>query len=136
MLAAIRGAMGTESDPDLQPEIAHVLLMDVVGYSKLLVDDQIALLQRLNGIVRNTCRFRSAEADSKLMRVPTGDGMALLFFDNPEAPVHCAMEIAKEVQADGNIQLRMGAHSGPIRVILDVNDRTNVAGAGIDVAQR
>ncbi|MDQ6859748.1 MAG: hypothetical protein M3032_01135, partial [Verrucomicrobiota bacterium] len=128
--------MDTEPESNLQPEIAHVLLMDVVGYSKLLVDEQIALLARLNTVVRNSPRFRAAEADAKLVRLPTGDGMALLFFDNPEAPLQCALEIAHAGTTDQRLQLRMGAHSGPIRMVPDVNDRANVAGAGIDIAQR
>jgi class 3 adenylate cyclase len=122
--------------PDLELEIAHVLLIDVVDYSKLLVNDQIELLQKLNQIVRSTECFRAAEATDKLIRVPTGDGMALLFFQSPEEPVRCALEISRMLQDHPHIQLRMGVHSGPVNRIPDVNDKTNIAGAGINVAQR
>jgi len=125
-----------ESKPDLPLEIAHLLLIDVVGYSKLLVNEQIELLQELNQIVRSTECFRTAEKTGKLIRVPTGDGMALLFFHSPEEPVRCALEISKALQEFPHIQLRMGVHSGPVNQMTDVNDKTNMAGAGINVAQR
>ncbi len=126
----------TESPSDLQLEIAHVLLTDVVDYSKLLVNDQVQLLQQLNQIVRDTHCFRAAEANEKLIRVPTGDGMALLFFRSPEEPVRCALEISKALQDHPHIRLRMGIHSGPVNRVPDVNDKTNIAGSGINVAQR
>jgi TolB-like protein/class 3 adenylate cyclase/Tfp pilus assembly protein PilF len=122
--------------PDLQLEIAHLLLIDVVGYSKLLVNEQIEVLQELNQIVRNTECFRAAEASGKLNRVPMGDGMALLFFRSLEEPARCALEISKALQEHPHIQLRMGVHSGPVNRITDVNDKTNFAGSGINVAQR
>jgi len=125
-----------EQTPDLQLEIAHLLFMDVVGYSKLLVNEQIELLQRLKQIVRNTKCFRAAEARGELIRVPTGDGMALVFFHSPEEPVRCALEITKALQDHPNIRLRMGVHSGPINRVTDVNEETNIAGPGINVAQR
>jgi TolB-like protein/class 3 adenylate cyclase len=125
-----------EVDEDPALEIAHVLLIDVVGYSKLLVNEQIELLQNLNQIVRGTESFRAAEATGKLIRVPTGDGMALLFFHSPEEPVRCALEISRALQERPHIQLRMGVHSGPINRISDVNDKTNIAGSGINIAQR
>jgi TolB-like protein/class 3 adenylate cyclase/Tfp pilus assembly protein PilF len=125
-----------EPTPDLQLEIAHLLLIDVVGYSKLLLNEQIELLQELNQIVRSTECFRSAEASGKLNRVPTGDGMALLFFRSPEEPVRCAFEISRALQDHPRIRLRMGVHSGPVNRITDVNDETNFAGSGINVAQR
>ncbi len=125
-----------ETKPDLPLEIAHLLLIDVTGYSKLLVDDQIELLQELNQIVHRTESFRMAEASGKLIRVPTGDGMALLFFQSPEEPVRCALEISKALQEFPHIQLRMGVHSGPVNRVSDVSDKTNMAGAGINVAQR
>jgi TolB-like protein/class 3 adenylate cyclase/Tfp pilus assembly protein PilF len=121
---------------DLPLEIAHLLLIDVVGYSKLLVNEQIELLQELNQIVRGTKCFRAAEATGKLVRVPTGDGMALLFFRSPEEPVRCALEVSRALQDHSRIQLRMGIHSGPVNRVSDVNDKTNFAGAGINVAQR
>src|SRR5437667_609167 len=128
--------MSAEPKPDLPLEIAHLLLIDVVGYSKLLVNDQVESLQQLNGIVRSTDCFRAAEAKDKLIRLPTGDGMALLFFENLEQPAHCALEIAQALQNHPEIQVRMGIHSGPINQVPDVNDRVNIAGAGINVAQR
>src|SRR5437764_6210980 len=105
--------MSAEVKKEIELEIAHLLLIDVVGYSKLLVNEQIELLQELNQIVRNTERFRSAEASGKLDRVPTGDGMALLFFQSPEEPVRCALEISRTLQDHRHIQIRMGIHSGP-----------------------
>ena len=125
-----------EAKPDLPLEIAHILLIDVVGYSKLLVNEQVELLQRLKQIVRNTECFRAAEARGELIRVPTGDGMALVFFHSPEEPVRCALEISKALQDHPNIRLRMGVHSGPINRVSDVNEKTNIAGPGINVAQR
>jgi TolB-like protein/class 3 adenylate cyclase/Flp pilus assembly protein TadD len=125
-----------EPKPDLPLEIAHLLLIDVVGYSKLLVNEQIELLQDLNQIVRNTECFRAAETKGKLIRVPSGDGMALLFFHSPEEPVRCALEISRTLQEHPHIQLRMGVHSGPVNQVTDVNDKTNIAGSGINVAQR
>src|SRR5881398_3439610 len=131
-------AQDTSADPkpDLPLEIAHVLLIDVVGYSKLLVNEQIELLQDLNQIVRSTECFRTAEKTGKLIRVSTGDGMALLFFHSPEEPVRCALEISRTLQEHPHIQLRMGVHSGPVSQVTDVNDKTNIAGSGINVAQR
>src|SRR5881392_1423180 len=125
-----------EPKSDLELEIAYVLLIDVVGYSKLLVNEQIELLQELNQIVRSSECFRSAEASGKFNRVPMGDGMALLFFHSPEEPVRCAFEISRALQDHPRIQLRMGVHSGPVNRITDVNDKTNFAGSGINVAQR
>ena len=131
-------AQDTSAEPmtDLPLEIAHLLLIDVVGYSKLLVNEQIELLQELNQIVRGTECFRAAETKGKLIRVPTGDGMALLFFHSPEEPARCALEISRTLQGHPHIQLRMGVHSGPVNQVTDVNDKTNIAGAGINVAQR
>src|SRR5205823_8449651 len=125
-----------EPKSDLEFEMAHLLLIDVAGYSKLLVNEQIELLQELNQIVRSTECFRAAEASGKLKRVPTGDGMALLFFHSPEEPVRCALEISRALQEHPNIQVRMGVHSGPVNRVTDVNDKTNIAGSGINVAQR
>jgi TolB-like protein/class 3 adenylate cyclase/Flp pilus assembly protein TadD len=125
-----------EPTPDLQLEIAHLLLIDVVGYSKLLVNGQIEVLQELNQIVRGTECFRAAEATGKLIRVSTGDGMALAFLHSPEEPVRCALEINKALRDHPHIRLRMGVHSGPVNRVTDVNDKTNIAGSGINVAQR
>src|SRR6266513_1228992 len=125
-----------EAKSDLKPEIAHLLSIDVAGYSKLSNNEQIELLQDLNQIVRSTESFRSAEASGKLNRVATGDGMALLFSQSPEEPARCALEISRALQDHPHIQLRMGVHSGPVNRITDVNDKTNFAGSGINVAQR
>ena len=126
----------SEINKQAELEIAHVLLIDVVGYSKLLVNEQIELLQDLNQIVRSSECFQAAETKGKLIRVPTGDGMALLFFHSPEEPVRCALEISRTLQEHPHIQLRMGVHSGPVNQVTDVNDKTNIAGSGINVAQR
>ena len=128
--------MSAELKPDLSLEIAHLLLIDVVGYSKLTVNEQIELMHELNQIVRKTECFQSAEKSEKLIRVPTGDGMALVFFRSPEEPVRCALEISRALKDSPRIQVRMGVHSGPIGQVRDVNDRVNVAGAGFNVAQR
>jgi len=128
--------MSAELRKEIQLEIAHLLLIDVVGYSKLLVNEQIELVQELNQIVRSTECFRVAEASGKLIRVPTGDGMALLFFRSPEEPVRCALEISKSLQGHSQLHVRMGVHSGPVNPVKDVNDQTNIAGSGINVAQR
>ncbi len=126
----------SEINKQAELEIAHVLLIDVVGYSKLLVNEQIELLQDLNQIVRSSECFQAAETKGKLIRVPTGDGMALLFFHSPEEPVRCALEISRTLQGYPHIQLRMGVHSGPVNQVTDVNDKTNIAGPGLNVAQR
>src|SRR5712691_992678 len=128
--------MSAELKPDLQLEIAHLLLIDVVGYSKLLVNEQIELLQELNRIVRSTRCFQVAEKNGKLIRVPSGDGMALIFFRSPEEPAECALEISKALKDSPDIRVRMGVHCGPINQVMDVSDRVNVAGTGINVAQR
>src|SRR5262249_16912565 len=125
-----------ETEPNLQLEIAHILLIDVVGYSKLLVDEQIEFLKELNQIVRSTECFRAAETAGRLIRVPMGDGMALVFLQRPEEPVRCALEISRTLKDHPHIQVRMGVHSGPVSQLTDVNDRTNIAGAGINIAQR
>src|SRR5215831_2414603 len=117
-------------------EIGHVLFMDLVGYSKLLLDEQREQQERLTEIVRNTEQVRAAEAADKLIRLPVGDGMALVFFNSPEAPVQCAIEISKKLKQYPQLKLRMGIHSGPVNEVRDVNGRANVAGAGINIAQR
>src|SRR5438132_12793606 len=128
--------MSAERKPHLHLEIAHDLFMDVVGFSKLLINDQTEMLEELNRLVRETPHFREAEAAGKLIRLSTGDGMALVFSNSAEAPVECALEISKALQSYPQIQLRMGVHSGPVSAVSDVNDRSNVTGAGINMAQR
>ena len=127
--------MNAELESDAQLEIGHVLFMDIVSFSKLLVDEQSDAARRLNKIVRNTEQFRAAEAADKLIRLPTGDGMVLVFYTGPEAPARCAMEIARALK-DSSFALRMGIHSGPVNKVSDVNDRSNLAGTGINMAQR
>ena len=121
---------------EIQLEIGHVLFVDIVGYSKLLINEQRALLDTLNQIIRNTDEFRSAETAGRLIKIPTGDGMALVFYNSPESAVECALEISRALKEHPQLQLRMGVHSGPISGVIDVNERTNVAGAGINLAQR
>src|SRR5437899_4350965 len=128
--------MPSQSGSDVKLEIGHVLFMDIVGYSNLLIDDQREAQQQLNQIVRDAPEFRAAEASGKLVRLPTGDGMALVFFTGPEAPVQCALEINEELQSHPQLRVRMGINTGPVSGVADVNDRSNVAGAGINMAQR
>src|SRR5713101_6595623 len=128
--------MSAERKPDLHLEVAHALFMDVVGFSKLLINDQSEILEQLNQLVRDTPHFREAEAAGKLIRLATGDGMALVFSNSAEAPVECALEISEALKTHPQIQLRMGIHSGPVNAVSDVNDRSNVTGAGINMAQR
>ncbi len=117
-------------------EIGHVLFIDIVGYSKLLIDDQREVLQQLNQIARNTESFRAAEATNNLVRLPTGDGMALVFFTTPEAPMQCALEISEALQGNSQLKVRIGINTGPVSGVADVNDKSNIAGAGINMAQR
>jgi len=121
---------------DVKLEIGHVLFIDIIGYSKLLINEQSERLQKLKEIVWGTEQFRQAQAEGKLLRLPTGDGGALVFRNNPEAPVLCAMEISKELKRHPELQVRMGIHSGPVNEITDLNAQANIAGAGINIAQR
>src|SRR5438034_2669751 len=128
--------MSTEVKKEIQLEIAHVLFIDIVGYSKLSVKDQHAAVEQLNQIVRASEQFQRADSAGRLLKVATGDGMALVFYTNPEAPAQCAVEISRALKEEPRLQLRMGIHSGPVSGVVDVNERTNVAGAGINLAQR
>src|ERR1700730_9942813 len=128
--------MPTEQTPGLRLEIGHVLFIDIIGYSKMLITEQSELLRKLTEIVRETEQFRTADADGKLVRLPTGDGMALVFRNSPDAPVQCALELSKKLKAHAELSVRMGIHSGPVNEVADVNERTNIAGAGINIAQR
>jgi TolB-like protein/class 3 adenylate cyclase/Tfp pilus assembly protein PilF len=128
--------MPIEIKKEIQLEIAHVLFIDIVGYSKLLIDEQRDYSHTLNEVVRETDSFRAADAAGKLTRLPTGDGMALVFATTPDAPVSCALQISKALRSYPELRVRMGIHSGPVSGITDVNDRSNVAGAGINLAQR
>src|SRR6478609_4090434 len=124
------------SDDNLHLEIGHVLFIDIVGYSKLLISEQTERLQKLKEIVWATEQFRQAQAEGKLLRLPTGDGGALVFRNHLEAPVLCAMAIGKELKRHPEIHVRMGIHSGPVNEITDLNAQANIAGAGINFAQR
>src|SRR5436190_3649166 len=117
-------------------EIAHVLFIDIVGYSARLTDEQQALVDELNQIVRSSDEFNKAAAAGRLMKIPTGDGMALIFYNSPEQPVNCALEIGRALRNSSDLPVRMGVHSGPVSAVTDLNDRTNAAGVGINVAQR
>jgi len=128
--------MPAESTSDPKFEIGHVLFIDIVGYSKLLISEQSELIRQLKNVVSGSEQFRSAETAGKLIRLPTGDGMALVFRDSPEAPVQCALEIAQALKNYPQIQVRMGIHSGPVNEVIDVNNQANLAGAGINIAQR
>src|SRR5215469_6535610 len=128
--------MTTHSQSDLQFEIGHVLFIDIVGYSKLLIHEQSEQLQKLKEIVRGTEQFRRGKAEGNLLRLPTGDGGALVFRTSQEAPVLCALEISKALKNHPEIRVRMGIHSGPVNEVADLHEQMNVAGAGINIAQR
>src|ERR1700751_4281 len=128
--------MASASSSDVKLEIGHVLFIDIVGYSKLLITDQREQLQTLKEIVRATEQLRLAEAEGKLLRLPTGDGGALVFRTSPEAPVLCALEIANQLKNHPELEVRMGIHSGPVNEITDLGAQANIAGAGINTAQR
>ena len=128
--------MPLEPSSDVTFEIGHVLYIDIVGYSKLLIHEQTEQLQKLRKIARATEQFRAAQAEGKLLRLPTGDGGALVFSDSPETPVACALEISKALKNYPNLRVRMGVHSGPVKEVTDLNEQANIAGAGINMAQR
>jgi len=128
--------MSIQSKNEIQLEIAHVLFIDVVGYSKLSISDQHAAVEELTRIVRASEQFQRAEAANRLIRIPTGDGMVLVFYTSPEAPVRCAVEISRALKQHPRLQLRMGIHSGPVGGLVDVNERANLAGTGINMAKR
>src|ERR1700757_3563357 len=128
--------MSTEAKKEIQLEIGHVLFIDIVGYSKLLINEQSEQLETVKEVARGTEQFRLAEAEGKLLRLPTGDGGALVFRNNPEAPVLCALEISKALKTHPELRVRMGIHSGPVNEITDLGAQANIAGAGINIAQR
>jgi class 3 adenylate cyclase len=128
--------MSAEIKREIQPEIAQVLFIDLVGYSKLSINDQHATVEELNQIVRASEQFQRAEAAGRLLKIPSGDGMALIFYQSPADPVECALEISRAVKEHPKLKLRMGVHSGPVSGIVDVKGQANVAGAGINVAKR
>jgi len=129
--------MPTETTSDAKFRIGHVLFIDVVGYSKLLINEQTRLLRELNELVQGTEQFRVAEKKHRLVRIATGDGMALVFRDSPESPAQCALQISQALRSRTlPFSVRMGIHCGPVSEVTDVNKKTNVAGAGINIAQR
>ena len=128
--------MSTETGKQIALEIAHVLFIDIVGYSKLSINEQRAAVDELNEIVRTSEQFQKAEASDRLIKIPTGDGMALVFYTSVEAPVHCAVEINRAAKEHPRLQLRMGVHSGPVSGVIDVTGRSNLTGGGLNIAQR
>src|SRR5262249_28668135 len=128
--------MSPETKPEIRLQIGHVLFIDMIGYSKLLMHEQTAQLEILKKIVRGTEQFRSAEAEGKLLRRPTSDGGELVLRNQFEEPVRCAMEISRELKNHAEVRVRMGIHSGPVNEITDLNEPANIAGAAINIAQR
>src|SRR6516164_5191420 len=128
--------MAAEPKKEIELEIAHVLFIDSVGYSKLSINEQRAVVDELTQIVRDTEQFQKADASERLIKISTGDGMALVFYTSPEAPVRCAMELSRALKDHPRLRLRMGIHSGPVSGVIDVTGRTNLAGAGLNLAQR
>src|SRR5947208_12518562 len=128
--------MSTEIKKEIQLEIAHVLFIDIVGYSKLSINDQRSAIAELTQAVRTSEQFQNAEAAARLIKIPTGDGMALVFYTSPEAPAQCAVEVSRILKEHPRLQLRMGVHSGPVSGVIDVNGHANLAGAGLNIAQR
>src|SRR5437588_9934369 len=128
--------MSAEIKKEIELEIAHVLFIDIVGYSKFSINDQHAAVEELNQIVRASEQYQRAEAAERLLKIATGDGMALVFYTSPEAPAQCAVEISRALKEHPRLQLRMGIHSGPVSGVVDVNNRPNLTGAGINIAQR
>jgi TolB-like protein/class 3 adenylate cyclase/Tfp pilus assembly protein PilF len=128
--------MAAEVKKEVQLEIAHVLFIDIVGYSKLSINEQRAAIDELNEVVGTSEQLQKAEASNRLIKIPTGDGMALVFYTSPEAPAQCAIEINRTLQQHPRLQLRMGVHSGPVSGVIDVTGRANLAGAGLNIGQR
>src|SRR6201993_3068991 len=128
--------MPSDGPSELKFDIGHVLFIDIVGYSKLLIAEQSDQIQTLREIVRGTEQFKKADTEGKLLRLPTGDGGALVFRNSLEAPVLCALEISKALKSHPELKVRMGIHSGPVNQISDLNEQANIAGAGINIAQR
>src|SRR5215468_11008877 len=128
--------MATETKKEIELEIAHVLFLDFVAYSKLSVNEQHARVEELSEIVRSSEQFRKAETASRILKIPTGDGMALVFYKSPEEPAQCAFEISRALKEHPRLRIRMGIHSGPVSGVIDVNERASLAGPGINMAQR
>ena len=127
--------MSIEIKKEIQLEIAYVLFIDIVGYSKLSINEQHEAVDELTQIVRATEQFQKAEAGERLIKIATGDGMVLVFYASPEAPVRCAVEISRALKDHPRLHVRMGIHSGPVSGVVDVTGRTNLAGAGLNMAR-
>jgi hypothetical protein len=128
--------MSAETSKQIALEIAHVLFIDIVGYSNLSINEQRAAIDELNQVVRTSEQFQKAEAADRLIKIATGDGMALVFYTSPEAPAQCAIEISRALNEHPHLQLRMGVHSGPVSGVIDVTGHANLAGAGLNMANR
>src|SRR3989475_3276390 len=128
--------MPAEVKKEIQLEIAHVLFIDVVGYSKFSINEQGVVVDELTKVVRSSDQYQKAEAAGRLIKIPTGDGMGLVFHTSPEAPAQCAVQISRALKEHPRLQLRMGIHSGPVSGVADVNERANLTGAGLNIAQR
>jgi len=128
--------MASEEQEKIELEVVYVLFLDIVGYSKRRTDQQQTLVSQLNQVVRESGEFQRAEAADRLIKIPTGDGMALVFYKSPEQPVQCALEISASLEAHPELRVRMGIHSGPVSAVTDLNNRTNAAGIGINIARR
>src|SRR6202171_5054735 len=128
--------MSSEIKKEIQLEIAHVLFIDIVGYSKLSINEQRAAIDELTQAVRTSEQVQNAEVAVRLIKIPTGDGMAVVFYKSPEEPVECALEISRALKEHSRLQLRMGVHSGPVSGVIDVNGQANLAGVGLNMAQR
>src|SRR5207245_1160280 len=127
--------MSAEVKKEIELEIAHVLFLDIVGYSKLSVNEQHGRVDELNGIVRLSEQFQKAEAANRILKIPTGDGIALVFYISLEAPAQCAVEISRALKEHPRLQLRMGIHSGPVSGVVDANNRPNLAATRLNMAQ-
>src|ERR1700730_83711 len=128
--------MPTEVKKAIQLEIAHVLFIDIVGYSRFSINEQRAVVSDLTDIVRSSSQYQKAEAANRLIKIPTGDGMVLVFYSSPDAPVQCSVEISRAVKEHPRLQLRMGVHSGPVSGVIEVNVKPNLSGPGLNIAQR
>src|SRR5260370_34591278 len=128
--------MAAEVKKEIELEIAHVLFIDIVAYSKMAMDDQRAAIEKLNQIVQSTDEFRKAESENRLLKIATGDGMALLFYHSPEDPVECALEISRALKELPGLRARMGVHRASVSAVVDLIGRANVAGAGISIDLR
>ena len=128
--------MAAETTKKIELEIAHVLFIDIVGYSKFSINEQHAAVDELTQIVRGTAEFKKADASQRLIKIATGDGMALVFYNSPEGPVRCAIEVTRSLKDNPRLRLRMGIHSGPVSGVIDVTERINLAGAGLNLSQR